>query len=372
MVESCSLKTRVLAALLLVATLPACARRAVPPTSLFPLAQAWRNPVAGGVDGALAADAERVYFVSGGAVHALRLTDGAPAWKADNRAGALTAAPDLLVVREPGGTVWGLDPRTGSARWKVASGVPGTVPAVVDRDRVLVAGDGIAALDAAAGRAVWTLAGEPKVSAPPAVGGPLVITGEADGSVRARDGASGTVRWTYASGGGAVQAPALYDGAERLFVGTAARGFVALHADKGTRDWRWKVGADVAFAATFADRLVLFASNEAVLYGMHRGGNLSWRAPLPSRPRGAPLVFGTSVLVACHGLRPSESLLVGFDARTGRRLGDLKTPAELKAAPVAAGRTLVAALRDGTVAAWRLPDEEVPEKPAPTRPSPKP
>ena len=77
-VESCSLKTRVLAALLLVATLPACARRAVPPTSLFPLAQAWRNPVAGGVDGALAADAERVYFVSGGAVHALRLTDGAP------------------------------------------------------------------------------------------------------------------------------------------------------------------------------------------------------------------------------------------------------------------------------------------------------
>ncbi|MET0555286.1 MAG: PQQ-binding-like beta-propeller repeat protein [Vicinamibacteria bacterium] len=366
------MKTRALATLLLVATLPACGRRQLPSTSLFPLGPTWRNPVAGGVDGALAADAERVYFVSGGAVHALRIQDGAAAWKADNRAGVLTAAADLLVVREAGGTVWGLDPRTGSARWKVASGIPGTVPAVVDRDRVLVAGDGIAALEASGGRAVWTVAGEPKVSAPPAVSGSLVVTGEADGTVRARDAATGTSRWTHATGGGAVRAAPLDDEGRRLFVGTAARGFIALHADKGSRDWRWKVGADVAEAAAFAGRLVLFASNEAVLYGMHRGGNLSWRAPLPSRPRGAPLVFGTSVLIACHGLRPSESLLAGFDARTGRKLGDLKTPAELKAAPVVSGRTVVAALRDGTVAAWRLPDAEVPEKPAATGPSPKP
>jgi hypothetical protein len=62
---------------------------------------------------------------------------------------------------------------------------------------------------------------------------------------------------------------------------------------------------------------------------------------------------------------------VGFDARDGRRLGDLQTPAELKAAPVASAGTLVAALRDGTVAGWRLPPEEVPEKPVPTGPSPK-
>jgi outer membrane protein assembly factor BamB len=365
------LKIRALATALLTATLAACARKAIPPTPVFPLGQAWRQPVAAGVDGPLAADAERIYFVSGGAVHALRLADGAPAWTAPNRAGVLTVSADLLVVREPNGTVWALDPRTGSARWKVGSGITGSVPAVIDRDRVLVAGDGIAVLEAAGGRAVWTAAGEPKVTAPPAVSGTLLVTGESDGGIRARDAATGSARWTYTTGGGALQAAALDDAGERLFVGTAARGFVALHADKGSRDWRWKVGADVPGAAAFAGRLVLFASNEAVLYGMHRGGNLSWRAPLPSRPRSIPLVFGTSVLVACHGLRPSESLLVGFDARNGRRLGDLKTPAELKTAPVASGRTLVAALRDGTVVAWRLPEDEVPEKPASTGPSPK-
>lgn len=372
MLESVALKIRPLAACILVATLPACSRRVVPPTPLFPLAQAWRQPVAEGVDDSLAADGERVYFVSGGALHALRLSDGAAAWKTDRRAGLLTASPDLLVVREPSGTVWGLEPKTGSARWKVASGITGTLPAVIVRDRVLVAGDGIASLDAASGKAVWAAPGEPKVTAPPSASGALVVLGEADGTVRARDAATGTSRWTYATGGGALLAPALDDEGKRLYVGTAARSFVALHADKGSRDWRWKVGADVPVAAVDAGRLVVFASNEAVLYGMHRGGNLSWRAALPSRPRAAPFVFGTSVLVACHGLRPSESLLVGFDARDGRRLGDLKTPAELKAPPVASGRTLVAPLRDGTVAAWRLPEDDLPAKPAPTVPSPKP
>lgn len=364
------MQTRALATALLFATLAACARKAIPPTSLFPLAQAWRQPVAAGVDGALAADAERVYFVSGGALHALRLADGAPAWTTANRSGVPTASAGLLVVREPGGTVWALDPRTGSARWKVDTGITGGVPAVVDRDRVLVAGDGITVLEASGGRAIWTSAGEPKVTAPPAASGALVVTGEADGGIRARDASNGSLRWTHATGGGALQASALHDAGERLFVGTAARAFVALHADDGSRDWRWKVGADVPGAAVFAGSLVLFASNEAVIYGMHRGGNLSWRAPLPSRPRSVPLVFGTSVLVACHGLRPSESLLVGFDARNGRRLGDLKTPAELKTAPVASGRTLVAALRDGTIAGWRLPEDEAPEKPAPTGASP--
>lgn len=364
------MKTRALAVVLLLAVATACGRRTIPPTPVFPFSQAWAISAVG-VDGGLAADAERVYFVAGGALHALRVADGAPAWKVEGRAGVLTAGSELLVLREPAGTVWGIDPRTGSARWKVASGIAGTVPALVERDRVVVGGDGLAVLEAGGGRVLWTQP-EPRVTAPPATSGGLVVTGESDGNVRARDAATGAVRWAHATGGGPLQAAALDDAGKRLFVGTAARGFVALHADKGSRDWRWKIGADVPAAAVFAGPLVLFASNEAVLYGMHRGGNLSWRAPLPSRPRSVPFVFGTSVLVACHGLRPSESLLVGFDARNGRRLGDLKTPAELKTAPVTSGSILVAALRNGSVVGWRLPAEEVPEKPAPTAPSPKP
>ena len=78
--------------------------------------------------------------------------------------------------------------------------------------------------------------------------------------------------------------------------------------------------------------------------------------------------FGHAVLIACHGLRPSESLLVGFDGLTGRRLGDLKTPAELKWPPAAAGRGVYAALRDDSLAGWRLPPEAEPAASSPPKP----
>jgi hypothetical protein len=121
------------------------------------------------------------------------------------------------------------------------------------------------------------------------------------------------------------------------------------------------VGADVQTAGVVVERNAIVATHEAVLWGLRRsGGNVAWRAALPSRPLGGPMRFGTAVLIACHGLRPSESLLVGFDGLTGRRLGDLRTPAELKGPPAAGGRAVFAALRDDSLIGWRLPPESEP------------
>jgi hypothetical protein len=154
-------------------------------------------------------------------------------------------------------------------------------------------------------------------------------------------------------------------------VGTTARAIVSLDGKDGKRKWRWKVGADVSTRGVVIGEIAIVATHEAVLWGLRRGGgNMAWRAALPSRMLGGPMRFGTSVLIACHGLHPSESLLVGFDGLTGRRLGDLRTPGELKFPPVAGPRGVYAALRDDTIAGWRLPEEEVPE--APASPSPKP
>jgi outer membrane protein assembly factor BamB len=274
------------------------------------------------------------------------------------------------VLRQADGTVWAIEPGTGSARWKVQSGVTGTLPPVVDGDRVLVAGDGIVALEASSGRAVWGAPGAPKVTAPPVVSGPIVIVGEADGTVRARDAATGTPVWTFASGG-EVRAPVVADGEGRLFLGTTARGIVSIDAKDGKRRWRWRVGADVLTGGIVIERNVIVATNEAVLWGLRRGGgSMAWRAALPSRTLGGPMRFGSSVLIACHGQRPSESLLLGFDGLTGRRLGDLRTPAELKSAPVSSGGTVFAALRDDSLVAWRLPPDAIPpaDPPSPAKP----
>jgi outer membrane protein assembly factor BamB len=353
----------------LATALSACGHAQVaPPVALFPLENTWKVPVPGGVDHGPVTDGTRVFYVSGGAVHAIAAHDGSPLWTTAGRAGTLAAGPSLLALREPDGTVWGIEPASGSARWKVESNIAGPLPPVVDGDRVLVAGEGIAVLEAASGRALWAAPGAPKVTAPPVVAGPLVIVGEEDGTLRARDGVTGSPRWTYATGS-EVRAPAVPDGEGRLILGTTARGIVALDARDGKRRWRWKVGADVTTGGVVIERNAIVATQEAVLWGLRRdGGNMAWRAALPSRSLGGPMRFGTAVLIACHGLRPSESLLVGFDGLTGRRLGDLKTPAELKWPPAAGASAVFAALRDDSLAAWRLPAEA--ESPAPSPPQP--
>jgi outer membrane protein assembly factor BamB len=355
--------------LCLATALSACGPpRIPPPPALFPLENAWKVPVPGGVDHGPATDGARVFYVSAAALHAVAAADGKPLWTTAGREGTLGAGPGLLALREADGTVWGIEPASGSARWKVESGIAGTLPPVVDAERVLVAGDGIVSIDVGSGRVVWGAPGAPKVTAPPVVAGALVIVGEADGTVRARDAATGESRWTHATGG-EVLAPALPDGEGRLILGTTARGIIALDAKDGKREWRWRVGADVTTGGIVVERNAVVATQEAVLWGLRRGGgNMAWRAALPSRTLGGPIRFGDAVLIACHGLRPSESLLVGFDGLTGRRLGDLKTPAELKWPPAAAGRGVYAALRDDTLAGWRLPAEAEPAGSSPAKP----
>jgi outer membrane protein assembly factor BamB len=139
-------------------------------------------------------------------------------------------------------------------------------------------------------------------------------------------------------------------------VGTSGREFLAIALSDGGREWRWKVGADVRWGAVVWRDLVIFASHEDVLWGLARkSGNMAWRAGLPSRPLGPPLLVGGDVLVACYGSRPEENFLVGFDAKTGERLGDLRTPGELATAPVVVRDRLVMSLRDQRVVALQLP-----------------
>jgi outer membrane protein assembly factor BamB len=353
----------------LATALSACGpARIPPPPALFPLQNAWKVPVTGGVDYGPVTDGTGVYYTSAGGLHAVAAADGKPLWSTAGRDGTLGGGPSLLALREADGTVWGIDPASGSARWKVESGIAGTLPPVVAADRVIVAGDGIVSMDAGTGRVVWGAPGEPRVTATPVVAGPLVIVGEADGTVRARDVATGESKWTHATGG-EVLAPVAPDGEGRLILGTTARGIISLDAKDGKRKWRWKVGADVTTAGIVVEGNAVVATQEAVLWGLRRGGgNMAWRAALPSRTLGGPIRFGDAVLIACHGLRPSESLLVGFDGLTGRRLGDLKTPAELKWPPAAAGRGVYAALRDDSLVGWRLPPEAAPATTSPAQP----
>jgi outer membrane protein assembly factor BamB len=220
---------------------------------------------------------------------------------------------------------------------------------VIDGTTVVVAGEGVVAIDAAAGRRLWEASEGAPVTAPPAIEASVVLTGEADGTLRGRDRETGLSRWTFASGA-PLLAAATVDSRRRFLVGTAARAFVALDSRDGKAAWRWKLGADVRQPPVVYQKSVLFASQEGVLYALNRAnGHLDWRAALPARPLSGPLVFKTAVLVACF-----ENQVVGFDARSGRPLGVLRTKAPIRTAPILAGDQLYIVQRDRSVVAHAL------------------
>jgi len=171
-----------------------------------------------------------------------------------------------------------------------------------------------------------------------------VLVGEADGTLRCRDGKTGVSLWTLATGA-PLLAPLLVDGDHRIYVGTTSRQVLSVRLKDGHVRWRWKVGADVRIPPAVLKDKVLVASHEAVLYALKRSnGNMVWRSPLPSRPLSGPFLQGPAVLLACQ-----ETDLVGLDPATGRRVGVFKTTAEMQTVPLAAGGRLFVGLRDRSV-----------------------
>jgi len=338
--------------MLAAASVAACAVKLAPPPSLFPVTNAWKAAVGSLIEPPLASDGTRLFVATRDGLVALNLNDGKQAWKARGR-GHVSARQGIVLLREDDGRVRRLDPTTGAEQWRAASGVNGELPAVIDGEFVFVAGEGLAALSAEDGHKLWS--SHEEITSLPVASGTQLFTGEEDGTVRSRDRATGTSRWTFASVG-SVKASVFVD-RDHALVGTSDRRFVALRTEKGTPRWRWKVGGDITQPGTVLGPAALFVSYDNILYAVGRGnGHLRWRGALPSRAISGPVLVGSAVVVACL-----ESDILGFDGRSGRRLGALKTPAELRTPPLVIGDHLYVGLRDRTVIALSLDQTPAPD-----------
>jgi outer membrane protein assembly factor BamB len=329
----------------------ACAARArvaLPP--IFPMRQAWTASLPGFPEEPLATDGHRLFVTTrDGSLVALDLDRGEQIWALSDVPGRAAAGEGAVILRQASGKVTSLHPKTGAARWSMDSGVPGALPAVIDRDRVYVAGTGMAALDLESGRVVWKATDGAEATAPVAPGGSRLYVGEADGTLRARDREDGKSIWMFKTEA-PLAAPPVVDGPDRLFLGTRDRRIVSLSARDGDPGWRWKVGADIRGPGLVDGDRVVFAAFDAVLWALDRGnGNLAWRGLLTSRPIGGPIAVDGAALVACH-----ENELLGFDLRTGKPIGGLRTTAVIATPPVVVGRRLFLGLRDRTAIALDL------------------
>jgi len=347
--------------------------RPAPKPPLFPPLAAWKTLLDENVVAPLAADSRRVFVATrDGAVRALDPATGSPLWNVDGFPGRLSAAEGVLVVRGENGAVTSLHPRNGAVRWRTETGIAGALPVLVDGDRVHVAGRGLASLLLETGAPIFVDAAGPEVTAPLVAVRARILTGESDGTLRSRDRADGTVRWTLQTRA-ALAAPPLVDEARgRLYLGTTDKRILEVSLDKGRPGWSWRIGADAANAGLLLRERVLFAPHDAVLYALATGGNLAWRTALPSRPLSAPMLVDGRILVACL-----ENLVVAVGAESGALEGAFKTPAEIRAPPILAGGLLVLGMRDKSVIAYALgpaaaPAAEPAESAEPAAPATKP
>jgi outer membrane protein assembly factor BamB len=346
----------------------ACGGHRPLPAPLFPLSRAWQAELADYIVSPLATDARRLYVATrNGVVTAFDLTTGTPQWTIEDRAGRLTATPGRLILRGEDGTVWSLRPRDGTPRWTTETAIPGTLPVVLDGDRLYVAGDGVAALDMETGRVLWTHTTVSEVTAPPVPTSTRLLAGEADGIVYCRDRATGLPLWGHRTGGPLIAPPLVDEKRRRVYLGTTARAIRELDLEKGDAGWAWRVGADIQSPGLLLPDRVLFAAFDAVLYGLTRGGNLVWRTPLPSRPLSGPLLVGDHILIACH-----ENEILGFHLETGLPAGSLRTEAQIRTPPVVEGGRVFVGLRNRVVAAFALPTRGLPSTSPASAPGPAP
>jgi outer membrane protein assembly factor BamB len=318
----------------------ACHKRPLPPVvALFPVANAWVSLLEGvgeadpgAIEGPLGTDGSRIVVATrGGLIYALDAATGALQWRVTDRAGTIASDADAVLLRQADGTVWRMDSATGATRWKKDTAVGGTMPPLIDGRRVLVGGDGLAALDIEMGDVAWKRAGKDTspISTPLVVERGFLLFGRGDGALEAVRKNNGKPVWTYGAGKPLV-APPMVDDRDRVLFGTTKGGFEAVSLEKGTHLWRWRVGADVRSGSIVFKTRVLFASFENVIYSLDRGrGHMIWRTALPSRPMAAPILVGSNLLVVC-----ADNELVSLDPATGKLTGNLAIRMADGAAPV--------------------------------------
>ncbi len=368
-VYSAAVVSRSLAPLLVTLVLAGCAgKRAAPKPPLLPLAAAWKTLLGDFVTAPLATDGRRVYVATrDGAVRALDEATGAVAWKAEG----LPRPPERR-GRDP--------PRAGRGRHAVEPPAPNRRRALEDRHwcrrapcprsstgiRALVAGRGprrrrprerAGALERRLGDR-----DDGRCRSPP---GSRLLAGESRRDrCAAATGPTGSLAVGPPHTGGPLLAPPLGGRGPGRRLSTSAP------ADK--RDPRGVPrqgegglglagrGLTSVTRGCCCREQVLFASYDAVLYSLRRGGNLAWRGALPSRPLSAPQPVGDYVLVACL-----ENELVAFASDTGARAGSLRTSAEIRTPPIVAGGFVAVGLRDRSVIAYALPGSSPAPPPEP-------
>jgi outer membrane protein assembly factor BamB len=299
------------------------------PTGLiFPLVEDTSVPVPGRIVGGVRERAGRLYFSTADGF--VRCVDGpkkAVAWEFKMEAGP-SGPPCLgsgnIYAQSEDGVLYCLSPQ-GELRWRSETGEKFLTP--------VTEGGGFALFGTDKGR-LWALDLDGKnawryEAGAPVGGGPLylgsrVVCGSDDGRVHFV-GLNGRGQAAFRASSRILGPMA---GNDRLvFFGTEARDFFGLSITRRKPKWKVRLSGQILVDPLISGRRLFALGTNSVLYCLScSGGDIVWWANVPARKTYDLEIVGGDVVVSTLSTE-----LLAFDAKTGKKAGDFKAPAELRA-----------------------------------------
>jgi outer membrane protein assembly factor BamB len=304
-------------------------------------ALAWKFKTGGRVISSPLVVAEVVYVGStDGSLYAVNRADGTQKWKFATQ-GPISSSPafvnGLVYISSLDGGVYAVDAATGTQKWRFATKgerrftAPGIHGAIPRSERMPDPFD------------VFT-------SSPAVANGTLYI-GSGDQNVYALDAASGTLKWTFATGDVVHASPAVVDGT--VYIGSWDRNVYALDAATGRERWRYTTGNDttiynqigIASSAAIANGTVFVGGRDGKFHAIDaktgamkfvHNNNGGWTIGSPAVRNGV-VYFSTS-----DGTR-----FKALDGATGAVRIDLQSKAVSFSSPALAGDVAFYGTSDG-------------------------
>jgi outer membrane protein assembly factor BamB len=278
---------------------------------------------------AAAFDAHAAYVaLRSGTLVAIDLDAGKVRWRHDLAATQPPAVGDGLVVVAGDELLAAFDAATGEAKWSVPVAGGFSAPPLLDSGWVVATATAtdVLVIRAADGKVLWTRSLGAAAVVRPFIAGDGVYFSLADNRVVALALQTGEPRWERTLPGKPGDLMVLDD---RLFVGADDKYFYCLNIKHGKNRWRWRTGGRPVGPAAVDEKHVYYIGLDNILWALDRnGGTLKWKAEMPVRPSGGPIVLGTVVVVAAV-----QEEVYGYRAATGAALGKASYSADLAAPP---------------------------------------
>ncbi|MFF4307808.1 PQQ-binding-like beta-propeller repeat protein [Streptomyces sp. NPDC001601] len=196
---------------------------------------------------------------------------------------------------------------------------------------------------AATGTERWTYATGGNVFSSPAVVNGTVYVGSDDGKVYGLDAATGAKKWAHATGDAVFSSPAVVGGT--VYVGSTDRTLYALHTATGSERWTYTTGGIVGSSPAVVGGTVYVGSDDGKVYALDAAtGTERWTYTTGGAVWSSPTVVDGTVYIGSD-----DHTLYALDAVTGVERWTHTTRSRIFSSPAVVDGTVYVGSDDGKV-----------------------